>query len=275
MKPDDIKLAMKGDINAFHAVFADFKDELKSFLFRLVADRNDAEDLTHDTFVKAFDKIASFKNESSIKTWVFSIGTHMAYDFLKKRNRWAVDILDQAKETAGKHKYVRDYLKQSSENDVHGRFDLAEHIDFCFTCISKTLPIEQQVALILTDIYDFKAKEVALILNKGEAAVKHYIRFARETMIEIYDNRCALVNKKGICHQCSQLNNWLNPKQNFQVQKMKIELIKQGESGDKKELFRLRESLVKNINPLKADGNDLHESFMKLHRLCAGEIESL
>lgn len=275
MTTDNIKLAMKGDINAFHSVFADFKDELKSFLYRLVADRNDAEDLTHDTFVKAFDKISTFKNESTIKTWVFTIATHLAYDFLKKRNRWAADILDQAKETAGKHKYVRDYLKQSSEKDVHGRFDLAEHIDFCFTCISKTIPIEQQVALILTDIYDFKAKEVAVILNKGESAVKHYIRIARETMIDIFDNRCALVNKKGVCHQCSQLNNWLNPKQNFQVQKMKIELIKQAGTADKKELFRLREDLVKNINPLKADGSDLHESFMKLHRMCAGEIQTL
>ena len=266
---------MKGDINAFHLLFAEFKDELKSYLYRLVADRNECEDLAHDTFVKAFDKISTFKRESILKTWVFTIATHLAYDFLKKRKRWATDILDQAKQTATDHKYVRDYLKNSSENNPHGKFDLAEHIDFCFTCISKTIPIEQQVALLLIDVYEFKAKEVAIILGKGEAAVKHYVRFARQTMTEIYDHRCALVNKKGICHQCSQLNNWLNPKQNFQTQKMEIELIKQAGKADNKKLFALRETLVKNINPLKAQGSDLHESFMRLHRLCSGEIDKL
>ena len=127
---------------------------------------------------------------------------------------------------------------------------------------------------MLIDIYDFKVKEAALILNKGESAVKHYIRFARKTMIEIYDNRCALVNKKGVCHQCSQLNNWLNPKQNFQQQKMEVEWI-ESKSIDKKELFKLRETLVKNIHPLQAKGTHLHEAFMNLHRLCADEIKSL
>ncbi len=35
---------------------------------------------------------------------------------------------------------------------------MREHIDYCFTCISKTLPIENQVALILKDIYDFSGQ---------------------------------------------------------------------------------------------------------------------
>jgi RNA polymerase sigma-70 factor, ECF subfamily len=94
-------------------------------------------------------------------------------------------------------------------------------------------------------------------------------------MTKIYDNRCALVSKKGVCHQCSQLNNWLNPKQNFQQQKMKIELIKQADKEYNKKLFQLRETLVKGVNPLNAQGSDLHESFMQLHRMCAGEIDKL
>jgi RNA polymerase sigma-70 factor, ECF subfamily len=88
-------------------------------------------------------------------------------------------ILDLAQQKAGDNKYIRDYLKYSSESNPHGKFDLAEHIDFCFTCICKTIPIEQQIALMLIDIYGFKAKEVALILCKGEAAIKHYIRFCK------------------------------------------------------------------------------------------------
>ena len=104
-----LQKATKGDINSFHLLFSELKDELKSYLYRLLADRNDTEDLWHDTFIKAFDKLNLFKQQSTLKTWVFTIATNLAYDFLKIRKRWAPDILDRAKENAGEHSYVRDY----------------------------------------------------------------------------------------------------------------------------------------------------------------------
>ena len=55
-KEQTLKLALNGDINAFQKLFADFQQQLRSYLYRLLTDRNDADDLTHDTFVKAFDK---------------------------------------------------------------------------------------------------------------------------------------------------------------------------------------------------------------------------
>lgn len=56
---ETLKKALDGDINAFQVLFASFQSPLKSYLYRLLANRNDAEDLTHDTFIKAFGS-ASF-----------------------------------------------------------------------------------------------------------------------------------------------------------------------------------------------------------------------
>lgn len=63
-----LRKALDGDINAFQALFSAFQPQLKSYLYRLLANRNDAEDLTHDTFIKAFDKLSTFRGESSLKT---------------------------------------------------------------------------------------------------------------------------------------------------------------------------------------------------------------
>lgn len=63
--------ALDGDINAFQLLFGQFQQPLKSYLYRLLANRNDAEDLTHDAFIKAFDSLQTFRGESSLKTWVF------------------------------------------------------------------------------------------------------------------------------------------------------------------------------------------------------------
>jgi RNA polymerase sigma-70 factor (ECF subfamily) len=54
-----LKEAMNGDIKAFHKLFVQFQPQLKSYLYRFVTDRNDAEDLAHDTSIRAFDKISS------------------------------------------------------------------------------------------------------------------------------------------------------------------------------------------------------------------------
>src|ERR1700748_2204561 len=96
MENDEIiRLALNGDINSFQALFAEFQDQLRSYLYRLLTDRNDVQDLIHDTFIKAFDKIATFNRQSSLKTWVFRIATNLAYDHLRKLKRWPADAQDQ------------------------------------------------------------------------------------------------------------------------------------------------------------------------------------
>lgn len=79
-----LNAATSGDINAFQILFAEFQNQLKSFLYRLLTDRDDVNDLTHDTFIKAFTKISTFNRESTLKTWVFKIATNLAYDHLRK-----------------------------------------------------------------------------------------------------------------------------------------------------------------------------------------------
>jgi len=86
-----LKSAIAGDINAFQTLFAEFQNQLKSYLYRLLTDRNDVDDLTHDTFIRAFSRISTFNQDSSLKTWVFKIATNLAYDHLRKKKRWQVN----------------------------------------------------------------------------------------------------------------------------------------------------------------------------------------
>ncbi|MEO0641109.1 MAG: RNA polymerase sigma factor, partial [Bacteroidota bacterium] len=87
----------------------------------------------------------------------------------------------------------------------------------------------------------------------------------------IFDQRCALVNKQGICHQCSELNGWLNPKQDQQAAKMALQLVKDAENKDKKALFEMRVALVKGIDPLRSPGHELQGALMKCNRIAMGE----
>lgn len=112
---------------------------------------------------------------------------------------------------------------------------------------------------------------IGLILEKTESVIKHLLKDARNTMTHIFEHRCALINRKGVCHQCSHINEIFNPKQNQQEEFLKQELVKASKKYSKEELFALRTSLVKSIDPLHAAGSDFHEEIMKCFRTAIGE----
>ena len=266
-----LKSAISGDIDAFQTLFAEFQNQLKSYLYRLLTDRDDVDDLTQDTFIKAFTKISTFNHDSSLKTWVFKIATNLAYDHLRKFKRWGTDAQDRGADLAiGSEEILQAFWNVHDTSDA-GAYEMREHIDFCFTCISKTLTIESQIALILKDIYEFQIKEICLILGKTEGVIKHLLNDARNIMTDIFDHRCALINKNGVCHQCSHINEIFNPKQDQQEQLMKLDLVKGSKKYNREELFTLRTLLVKSIDPLHASGTDLHESIMNCVKTAIGE----
>ncbi|MEL6191533.1 MAG: RNA polymerase sigma factor [Bacteroidota bacterium] len=269
-----LQKALKGDIHAFQSLFSEFQEALRSYLYRLLANRSDAEDISHDTFIKAYDKLHQFRGESSLKTWVFQIATSLAYNYLKRRNNWTEDVSAQAKEIVRQTPALARRIQQVSESATFNTYDIKEHIDTCFTCISKTLPIENQICLMLKDVYDFSIKEIMLILDKSEGTVKYLLQTARKTMAEVFDKRCALVNKNGICHQCSELNGWLNPKQDQQEARMKIKMVKEAGQHDKEMLFSMRTQLIKYINPLSSSGHELQEVLMECNRIAMGESKT-
>ncbi len=269
-----LKDALAVDINAFQQLFSGFQQPLKSYLYRLLANRNDAEDLTHDTFIKAYEKLSTFKGESSLKTWVFQIATHLSFNYLKRQKRWTPDVSEQAKKLVLGNEQLRNEIINVHANSTYAVYDMKEHIDTCFTCISKNLPIENQIALMLKDVYDFSIAEIELILEKTAGVVKYLLQDGRKTMTEIFDNRCALVNKNGVCHQCSELNGWFNSKENQQQALMELDLVKGSKKYDRDELYQMRTILVKAIDPLRSKGSDLQEVLLKCNRMAMGEVGS-
>jgi len=236
--------------------------QLKSFLLRITASKADAEDLAQDTYLKAVDKITTFRGESSLKTWLFTIASNLAKDNLRAKKRWPENVTDISRASALSHNQFFEEAMTIRTTSPQGQFEVKEHIVFCFTCISKSLPLEQQLCLFLKEVYEFKVSEIVTILDTTEAMVKYYLHTGRAKMISIFDGRCALINKEGVCHQCSELNGIFNPKQNMQEELMKLELAKEAEKGDKGHLFDLRMQLLKEIDPFKSKAAEL-----QLHHL--------
>ena len=238
------------------------RPQLKSYILRITASIEDTEDIVQDSFIKASQNIYTFQHKSSVKTWIFTIASNLAKDNLRAKKRWTENVNDICKSEALANPNYFSELVHIQESSLHGQFEIKEHISFCLTCISKSLPLEQQLCMLLKEVYEFKVLEITQILDTSEAMVKYYLHTSRAKMISIFDGRCALINKEGVCHQCSELNGIFNPKQNFEVEKNKIEMAKLAHKGDKEHLLNLRLQILRDIDPFSSNGSEL-----QLHHL--------
>lgn len=242
--------------------FIIFQGELKSFLLRLTANVQDAEDIIQDTYLKAQSKIHTFRGDSSLKTWVFRIASNQAIDLLRSQKRWPENVTDICMEEALGNKQFFQEAMHIRQTSPQGHFEIKEHIAFCFTCVAKSLPLEEHLVILLKEVYGFKVKEIAQILQLSEAMVKYYLYVSRNKMMEIFDHRCSLINKQGICHQCTELNGIFNPKQKAQEELVKIEMAFEAENRSNDELFDLRMKILQELDPFESGAAEL-----QLHHL--------
>jgi RNA polymerase sigma-70 factor (ECF subfamily) len=244
-------------VESFTREFENLRPSLKSFVLRMTASVDETQDLVQDTYLKSHEKLETFRGESSLKTWIFSIAANLTKDHLRSKKLWPEAVTDICREAALSNDEFLGSMMQVRSTSPQGNFEISEHITFCFTCIGKSLPLEQQVTLLLKEVYEFKVSEIALILEKTDAMIKYYLHTARTKMIDIFENRCALINKAGVCHQCSELNGIFNPKQQLQEEAMKIEMCRESENDDRGRLFDLRMKIVRAIDPFNSDASEL------------------
>lgn len=249
-------------LSEFTTLFESSRKSLRAYLLRLTAQPADADDLVQDTWIRASEKLASFRGESSFKTWIYAIATNLARDNRRVQQRWTEDVTDVCRAAAMKNQAFFGEAMHIRQTSAQGAFEIKEHIAFCFNCISRSLPLEQQISLLLKEVYEFKVNEISTITGHSEAMVKYYLHGARGRLIHIFEGRCALINKEGTCHQCSELNGIFNPRQQAQEELNKIEMVKAAEAGDKEALFDLRTRLVASIDPFESPAAEL-----QLHHL--------
>ena len=250
-------------IEEYQAEFVGFRSQLTSFIYRFVAAEADAEDIVQDAYERAFKNLAGFRGEASFKTWVFRIATNLAKDALKRKKRWDVDYQDNCRTATYASQTIQAEMADIAQNSPQGRFELNEHINYCFTCMTKTLRIESQLCVILKEVYHFKVVDIMHITGLTEGQVKHNLTDGRRNLTRIFDGRCSLIEKNGVCHQCSELSGMFNPRAQAAEELQKIRMIRDRESGDKDHLLDLRFELVSQIDPVNSAGFDFHHYMLR------------
>ncbi|MBT3543814.1 MAG: RNA polymerase sigma factor [Saprospiraceae bacterium] len=159
-----------------------------------VQNKEDAEEIIQDTLISALSGLKGFKNEASLKTWVYSIALNKSKDFLKYKSR---------KKRSGKiisiNKADQNERAQYFEpsNFIHPGIELEskEQMDIIFTAINQ-LSENQKTAIILAKFDKIPQKEIADIMGLSLKALESLLNRAKSNLKEYLEGEGILVLKK-------------------------------------------------------------------------------
>ena len=78
---------IKGDTNAFAVLVDRYKHMVFTLALRILKNKEEAEEVTQDTFLKAYGSLSKFKGDSKFSTWLYKVAYHSSLDYLRKRKR--------------------------------------------------------------------------------------------------------------------------------------------------------------------------------------------
>ena len=153
-----IKRAIKGEASAFGLLYDKYQPQIYRFIYLKIGHREEAEDLTHQVFLKSWQSIGRFNFQGfPFSSWLYSVARHQVIDHYrtKKVKITFEEIIEL--ETND------DSLPEAIDNKL-----TIEKVKSAIACLND----EQQDVIILRFIEDFSLQEAASILEKTEGAVK-------------------------------------------------------------------------------------------------------
>ncbi|MBC8490229.1 MAG: RNA polymerase sigma factor [Bacteroidetes bacterium] len=163
-----IDKVLEGDVSAYSMIVDKHKDLVFTVALRIVRNREDAEEIVQDTFLKVYQSLKSFKKESKFSTWLYRIVYNTAISKTRKRQLETTDL---------EYEIIENYTLDNIKEDV-SRLEYDEQKILINKVIEKLSP-EESTLINLFYLKEYSTEEISEIMNLSKANVKvklHRIR---------------------------------------------------------------------------------------------------
>jgi len=176
-----IPRALLGDDQAFAQLVKTYLPPLYNFVFLIVREKEMAEDVVQETFIKAWKNLKRFDQEKSFKTWLYTIAKNTAFDHLKKKKTVPFSLLTDGE--GDDPPFVREPALGS---DIIALLDQEQAL-LALDQALEMLPVLYRTLLVLVYREDFSLHEAALILDEPYNTVKSRHKRAVEKLRQILE----------------------------------------------------------------------------------------
>lgn len=181
--PDEkrlIDLARHGDKDAFRRLVETYQDRLFGLVFSLAQNREQAEDLTQEIFVKAYFALSSFEGQSAFYTWLYRIASNHCLDHLRKRRPQQISI--DRPMTDDSEMTFQETLEAPASDNPETSLEASSEA----AALLEALDPEQKFILSLRELEGYSYEDLAELLNCPLNTVKSRLNRAREALKAVY-----------------------------------------------------------------------------------------
>lgn len=173
---DWVQATLNGDQEAFAEIVYSFTDAVYNLCYRMLSNREEAEDATQETFIRAHRALSSYDPSRSFKTWLLSIASNHCIDRIRKRRVQYLSLDDPIASEAT--------LALSSDEPTPEEATLEHERERLIGRLMNELPGEYRAAVVLRYWYDYSYQEIAEALSTTESAIKSRLFRARQMLAD-------------------------------------------------------------------------------------------
>ena len=168
----------EGDETALAPLVDKYKRMVHRLALQITKNREDANDVMQETFIKVYQSIHTFRQEAAFETWVYRIAVNEALNFVKRRERRRESPLSTTEES----EYDPSVLhKVEMANDPQINAEKAE-LRHWVTKAVNSLSLKHRTVVILYELEGLTHAEIASILNCSEGTVRSRLHYARKQL---------------------------------------------------------------------------------------------
>lgn len=183
-----------GNVVEPNLTFQNIHDTYQAKLFRYLSnliDEYEAEDLIQEVFAKVSVNLETFRGESSVSTWLYRIATNLAIDRIRHCTLPFTDPLKRAEEPIDAHDDIEDRNIWTGEkpDSAEQRLIRGEMTDCIRSCL-EDLPETYRIVLVLSELENFRNREIAEIIGVTLETVKIRLHRARVLLRKEIEKNC-------------------------------------------------------------------------------------
>lgn len=167
---DVVRRAQQGDVSAFESLYRTHSVAVYALCRRMVGDDREARDLVQDVFVRAWERLTTFRGQSSLTTWLHRLGVNVVLEHLRSSKRDAARLMDGDDETFG-------------SRSMAGRLDAAIDLDAALV----QLPNGARVVFVLHDMEGYSHDEISQMTGIAPGTARAQLWRARRALMKLLD----------------------------------------------------------------------------------------
>jgi RNA polymerase sigma-70 factor, ECF subfamily len=166
-----------GSETAFGELVKRYEQKLYRVIFRFVNDRELAEDLAQETFLRVYERLDQYDPSRRFAPWLFQIGVNLTIDYIRKQKR--------RKKICHFSERAEDKSFDPGGEDPHKQWELSLEVKH----VLSMLPEKYRTVMILKDLENFSHSEIAAVLNRNEGTIRWRLAHAREKFQQLWKQR--------------------------------------------------------------------------------------